>query len=36
MPVFGLIENKTKFEELLNSNQISNELVVFIEDTQEI
>lgn len=36
MHVFGLIENKTKFEELLNSNKISNELIVFIEDTQEI
>lgn len=36
MPICGLIDKKSRFDELLKSNQIDNELIVFIEDTQEI
>lgn len=36
MPICGLIDNKSRFEELLASNQIDDELIVFISDTQEI
>lgn len=36
MPNFGLINSKSRFEQLLANNEIDLNMIVFIEDTKEV